>query len=661
MGRKILVVLLLCFVYAAGAFASGADEYYEKGRKLSDEKKYLEAKAALDKAIELDGTKEEYYAARAGVYVWLEDFDSSLADIDRAMAIKPHAAQYNLAGLIYNHRGQYEKAITFYTEAIKRGAKSDYYYNRGKSYANIYDYRAALKDAERALRLAPDEKRYSTLKTGVESDIRRYNGALDKLHAVLKGHDGENRSYLENVYACLKDNKWNDALDAADKAIRANGSAFAPYEAKALVYESRGMNAEYLATYGAAIKDGSSDAAAYKKRGAVYKSKGHYDNAIADLGRAIDLSGYDAELYRMRAECYYSKGDYQKTFDDVQAVIGKGPAIAQDYALRGWAYAGIGDVAAADGDFTAAINMQSKNPRYYMQRAKFYETQGRYADAGKDIERYIALKAGQKEFYLKTFDYMGAFELYVKMGNNQKALEYIDKVIKLNPQISSFYSRRAGICQKLNMFDDAIADYTKVIALEKQPKANTFNERGNAYCDKGEYQKAVNDFTAAIELGADDLAVYYANRGYTRRQMGEYDAALLDYAQSIAIEPKNADNYTDRAKVYELKEEYNKAVTDYSMAIELNKGLFSGDYNKRGLVYIKIEEYDKAIADFDKALSLRTNDYVLWYNKATACERAGYNAEARHAWYKVLEMTPKGEKLDTEHAKKRIVDLAGLN
>ena len=59
--------------------------------------------------------------------------------------------------------------------------------------------------------------------------------------------------------------------------------------------------------------------------------------------------------------------------------------------------------------------------------------------------------------------------------------------------------------------DRAIADYSEVIQI--QPDfAGAYNNRGNAYGEKGELDRAIADYSEAIRLQPDDADAYY-NRG----------------------------------------------------------------------------------------------------------------------------------------------------
>ena len=83
--------------------------------------------------------------------------------------------------------------------------------------------------------------------------------------------------------------------------------------------------------------------------------------------------------------------------------------------------------------------------------------------------------------------------------------------------------------------DSAIEAYTNAIALTPN-LANPYNNRGNAYADKGQYDRAIEDFNKAIAIDPNDAAAY-SNRGIAYADKGQYDRAIEDFNKAIAIDP----------------------------------------------------------------------------------------------------------------------------
>src|SRR5262245_37976109 len=67
-----------------------------------------------------------------------------------------------------------------------------------------------------------------------------------------------------------------------------------------------------------------------------------------------------------------------------------------------------------------------------------------------------------------------------------------------------------------------------------------------------------------------DLSVTYNNRGYAYRNKGDYDRAIADHNEAIRLDPKNASAYSYRGLAYDEKGEYDRAIADHNEAIRLD-------------------------------------------------------------------------------------------
>ena len=124
-------------------------------------------------------------------------------------------------------------------------------------------------------------------------------------------------------------------------------------------------------------------------------------------------------------------------------------------------------------------------------------------------------------------------------------------------------------------YDRAITDCTKAIRLD--PNAGyPYVVRSKAYQHQHKYKLAVADCTKLIQLSATSTDGYtkkFPWDGYTRRafqymQMKEYDRAIADYSEAIQIRPSSG-FYERRAKAYERKGDLQHALADTRKAKEL--------------------------------------------------------------------------------------------
>ena len=113
-------------------------------------------------------------------------------------------------------------------------------------------------------------------------------------------------------------------------------------------------------------------------------------------------------------------------------------------------------------------------------------------------------------------------------------------------------------------------------------------------------------------------AEFYLKRGEDFSGVQQYDRAIADYTTAIELKPDYAEAYNDRAFAYYLKGDFDRAITDYTRAIELRPN-YPKAYNSRGVVYMA-GGYGKAksVPDFDRAIELKPDFRYAYINRANA-------------------------------------------
>ena len=95
-----------------------------------------------------------------------------------------------------------------------------------------------------------------------------------------------------------------------------------------------------------------------------------------------------------------------------------------------------------------------------------------------------------------------------------------------------------------------------------------YNNRGEVYLRKGDFDKAIADENTAISL-SPELAAPYSNRGQAYLAKGDLDKAIADENESVRLDPRDGEAFDARGLAYQRKGDTSKAEADFARAREL--------------------------------------------------------------------------------------------
>lgn len=124
---------------------------------------------------------------------------------------------------------------------------------------------------------------------------------------------------------------------------------------------------------------------------------------------------------------------------------------------------------------------------------------------------------------------------------------------------------------------------------------------------------------------------------YSRHQ--DYDKAILEFTKAIELNPNYADAYHNRGLTYMQKKESDKAISDYQKAIELNPALWQSYRNLAG-VYFDLEQIDSALNYMQKAIEKNPDEPHLWTNLGAIYLELKQKEKAVFAFEQALKLNP---------------------
>lgn len=257
---------------------------------------------------------------------------------------------------------------------------------------------------------------------------------------------------------------------------------------------------------------------------------------------------------------------------------------------------------------TKAIRISKTNYTAYVERGIAYRELGDHRAALKDFDHAIELiPKADRAFYERAV-------LFMSRGNREKALEDFSRAIERNPfNPIAYYSRGRLYWGREN--DLTLADFSK--AFELNPRAAyLYGARAGAMLEiDGQDPAAIADLTKAVELltaeitaKSDNLCLgnKFSHRGWAKQLLGRYDESIADFSAAIKADVDDPEGYLYRARSLFLQKKYISAAKDLDKAIELNPN-YAASYKNRARVYDMLHQKERAEADRQKFQELSTS------------------------------------------------------
>jgi tetratricopeptide (TPR) repeat protein len=163
--------------------------------------------------------------------------------------------------------------------------------------------------------------------------------------------------------------------------------------------------------------------------------------------------------------------------------------------------------------------------------------------------------------------------------------------------------------------------------LDKLWQANTGNSKETALATLLSFEK---------KYPADEKVMF--NRGWYEYNFEDnMNEALRAFSSAIKKDPKFVKAYLFRAKVFEKKGVYEKAIEDLNTAIALNKPIDNtAIYQQRAGFYYQLKDYKNAVTDYLKSIELNPQVSITYNDLSRTYRALGNSKEAEAILYNNL-------------------------
>lgn len=266
------------------------------------------------------------------------------------------ASAFNNRGIAYFSKGEFDRAIRDFDEAIAAKPNNPVlYHNRGMALYNKGDNEGAIRSYEQAISIHPRYAMAHNDRANVFFRMKEYDRAISGYDDAirLQPRDGVLFANRGNTYRMKGD--YDRALRDFEEAIRLNPREAGSIYGRSQVYADKGDAGRAIADLDEAIRLGSGNADYYNSRGFLLKQQGENDRAIRDFDEAIKLKPKYATAFANRGDAWRQRGDIERAIMDLSEAIRLDPAVTPAYVSRGLAFEAKGDIEQAKFDFSTAL------------------------------------------------------------------------------------------------------------------------------------------------------------------------------------------------------------------------------------------------------------------------------------------------------------------
>jgi stress-induced-phosphoprotein 1 len=488
------------------------------------------------------------------------------------------AAEFKAKGNAHLQAGEFDDAITAYTEAISIDPKDHVFFsNRSAAYLSKGDAASALGDGNRCTELNPTWPKGFTRKGAALHALKRYDEAVDAYKAglAIAPNDPGLKSGLEEV------EKIKASMEANANPMGGANGLFGPQMLAKLVGHPKFGPKLADPDFMAKIKMMQTNPNAMLQDPEMMEV---LQVILGDLGAAADAGNSSAPTPPAPSS---SAGT-------------KRPAAAPDYTNLS------PEERAKKEARDASVACKDVGNGFYKEK-KFVEALAAYDEALEKDPSNLMVNNNKAA-------------VYVEMGDSEKAIEICNDILDKATSVklpfeerAKVYQRIAGARLKAGDVSAAIASYKsaqmenfdknverkiKNLELEQRKKAIQdyidpekgleAKERGNTFFREGDFPKAVQEYEDAIKRDPSNAA-YNNNLAAAFLKMGLFNDAKRAVDKSLELDPQYVKAWAKKGDIEFFMKEYHKAMDSYNAGMKIEPGNVTC---KQGLlkVQMKIQE-----------------------------------------------------------------------
>ena len=307
---------------------------------------------------------------------------------------------------------------------------------------------------------------------------------------------------------------------------------------------------------------------------------GNVDAAIGFFEECVDTDPNFAEAYLNLASIYYHRGYFEKALECAQNA----------YAHNRY------------------------QPEVYVELGKSYFQNGNYDSSVVMLTRAVT------EFNNTSDDvYLHLAKSLTRTGDNEKAIEFLEKILAKNPNHAAALNERGTAYFNLGDNENALADFNA--ALEQAPgEAAIYSNLASLAMATGDSLALQENLAKAMEIATSSEKInLLLLKGNIQVASGSLADAEATFAEAFAIDKGNVAVLVNQAALFISRDDYEKAWLKCNDALEIDNQNMEAYFN-RGIANEMLRRTEDACLDWEQAFILGSEIAEEYLNSPTCTE-----------------------------------------
>jgi tetratricopeptide (TPR) repeat protein len=238
----------------------------------------------------------------------------------------PTADDYYVRGSAFLQRGDYQQALSDYTQAIRLQPDfAEAYGNRQKIYFWQGNYQQAVADGNRAIQLNPDLSTAYIFRGFAHSKLGNIRNQLSDLNQAVARNPRSATAYSYRSYTHYLLSNYPQAIADTEQAVKLDAQSSWAYAVRGIAHSKQGQGQEALDDGSSAIQFDPSAVDGWFARAIISLNLKDYRSALDSINQAIKLNPNFADAYATRAEAHWLTGNRGEAIANIDKAIALDP------------------------------------------------------------------------------------------------------------------------------------------------------------------------------------------------------------------------------------------------------------------------------------------------------------------------------------------------